>query len=116
MSDPQYLRLAWTDPATGRQGFLVIDRLVRGLAGGGTRMRAGCTLDEVSRLAAAMSLKNGVLGIPAGGAKAGLDCDPREPEAPGLLARFVQAMRPMWTTHVATGEDLGVQQSTLNAI
>jgi glutamate dehydrogenase (NAD(P)+) len=116
VADPQYLRLTWTDPLTGRQGFLVVDRLVRGLAGGGTRVRAGCTLEEVSRLAAAMSLKNGVLGIPAGGAKCGVDGDPRDPETLPLLTRFVRAMHPFWDSYVATGEDLGVQQSTLNAI
>jgi glutamate dehydrogenase (NAD(P)+) len=115
-ADPQYLRLTWTDPVTGRHGFLVIDRLVRGLAGGGTRVRAGCNLEEVSRLAAAMSLKNGVLGIPAGGAKCGLDSDPRDPETAPLLTRFVRAMHPFWNSYVATGEDMGVQQSTLNAI
>ena len=112
----QYLRLTWTDPETGRHGFLVIDRLVRGLAGGGIRVRAGCTLEEVSRLAAAMSLKNGALGIAAGGAKCGIDCDPRDPEALPMLRRFVRAMYPFWDSYVATGEDLGVQQSTLNAI
>src|SRR5215470_14734291 len=116
MADSQYLRLTWTDPVTGRPGFLVIDRLVRGLAGGGTRLRAGCSLEEVSRLAAAMSLKNGVLGIPAGGAKCGLDCDPREPEALDLLTRFVRAMHPLWNSYIATGEDMGVQQSTLNQV
>lgn len=116
MAGSQYLRLTWTDPVTGRQGFLVIDRLVRGLAGGGLRVRAGCSLEEVSRLAAAMSLKNGALGIPAGGAKCGLDCDPREPETAPLLTRFVHAMHPFWNSYVATGEDMGVQQATLNAI
>src|SRR5947209_7301731 len=116
MGDGPYLRLTWTDPDTGRHGFLVVDRLVRGLAGGGTRVRAGCSLEEVSRLAAAMSLKNGALGIPAGGAKCGLDCDPQDPEALPLLTRFVRAMHPFWTSFVATGEDLGVSQATLNAI
>ena len=89
---------------------------MRGLAGGGLRVRAGCGLEEVSRLAATMSLKNGALAIPAGGAKCGLDCDPRDPEALPLLTRFVGAMRPFWDSSVATGEDLGVQQSTLNAV
>jgi glutamate dehydrogenase (NAD(P)+) len=116
VADSQYLRLTWTDPVTGRPGFLVIDRLVRGLAGGGTRVRAGCSLEEVSRLAAGMSLKNGVLGIPAGGAKCGLDSDPRDPGTLPLLTRFVRAMHPFWNSYVATGEDMGVQQSTLNAI
>jgi glutamate dehydrogenase (NAD(P)+) len=116
VADSQYLRLTWTDPVTRRQGFLVIDRLVRGLAGGGTRVRPGCDLEEVSRLAAAMSLKNGVLGIPAGGAKCGVDGDPRDPETLPLLTRFVRAMHPFWNSYVVTGEDLGVQQSTINAI
>jgi glutamate dehydrogenase (NAD(P)+) len=116
VADSQYLRLTWTDPVTGRQGFLVIDRLVRGLAGGGTRVRHGCGLEEVSRLAAAMSLKNGALGIPAGGAKCGVDGDPRDPETLPLLTRFVRAMHPFWSSYVATGEDMGVQQATLNAI
>ena len=111
-----YLRLTWIDAGTGRRGFLVIDRLVRGLSGGGTRVRDGCTLEEVTRLAAAMSLKNGVLGIPAGGAKCGIDCDPRHPDALPVLRRFVRAMAPLWDTYVATGEDLGVQQSTLNEV
>jgi len=116
VADTQYLRLTWSDPVTGRQGFLVVDRLVRGLAGGGTRVRAGCSLEEVSRLAAAMSLKNGALGIPAGGAKCGVDADPRDPETLPLLTRFVRAMHPFWNSYVATGEDMGVQQSTLNEI
>lgn len=30
----------WTDHVTGRQGFLVVDRLVRGVCSGGLRMRA----------------------------------------------------------------------------
>jgi glutamate dehydrogenase (NAD(P)+) len=118
MAEPRgpYLKLTWTDHVTGRHGFLVIDRLVRGLAGGGTRVRAGCTLEEVTRLAAAMSLKNGVLGVPAGGAKCGIDCDPRDPESTAMLRRFVRAMYPLWDAYVATGEDMGVQQATLNAI
>lgn len=111
-----YLSLTWTDPETSRQGFIVIDRLVRGLAGGGTRVRAGCSLHEVTRLAAAMSLKNGALGIPAGGAKCGIDSDPRDPETLPMLRRFIRAMAPIWDTYVATGEDMGVQQSTLNGI
>jgi glutamate dehydrogenase (NAD(P)+) len=53
-----FLRLTWTDPVTGRKGYVVIDRLVNGLAGGGTRMRAGVTIEEVERLARTMSLKN----------------------------------------------------------
>ena len=69
-SEPR-LRVIWTDPVTGRRGYAVIDRMVNGLAGGGTRMRSGVTLDEVERLARTMSYKNGAFNLPGGGAKGG---------------------------------------------
>jgi glutamate dehydrogenase (NAD(P)+) len=65
----------WTDPVTGRKGYAVIDRMVNGLAGGGTRMRPGVSLEEVERLARTMSYKNGAFNLPGGGAKGGLDID-----------------------------------------
>ena len=37
-----YLSVTWTDPETGAHGYLVIDTVVRGVAGGGLRMRPGC--------------------------------------------------------------------------
>lgn len=112
MSEP-LLRTIWTDPVSGRHGFLVIDRLVGGIAGGGTRLRAGCSLAEVERLAYAMSLKNGALRNPAGGAKLGLDVDPQDPEAKPLLVRFVKAMTPFFEREVVTGEDMGTSQELL---
>jgi len=108
-----FLRVTWTDPVTGREGHIVIDRLVRGLAGGGTRLRAGCTVEEVERLARAMSYKNGALQLPVGGAKAGLDVDPHDPEAVPMLTRFVRAMYPIFSTYMGTGEDLGTSQEML---
>jgi glutamate dehydrogenase (NAD(P)+) len=108
-----FLRTTWTDKVTGRHGYLVIDRLVGGMAGGGTRMRDGCTLEEVERLAHAMTLKNGGLDLPAGGAKLGLDMDPHDPAAHDLLVRFFRAMRPFFETWVATGEDMGTNQAQL---
>ena len=68
MGDEPYMRVTWTDPVTGRNGYLVIDRLVRGISGGGTRVRRGVTLEEVERLAHTMTLKNGSLNVPSGGA------------------------------------------------
>ena len=41
-----FLEVVWTDEVTGRRGYLVIDRLVRGAASGGLDA-GGCTLDEV---------------------------------------------------------------------
>jgi glutamate dehydrogenase (NAD(P)+) len=111
-----YLRLTWTDPVTGRRGFVVIDRLIDGIAGGGTRMREGVTLEEVERLAHTMSIKNGALRLPGGGAKAGLDIEPHDPEARPLLTRFVRAMRPILETYWATAEDMGTTQDLLDSV
>lgn len=51
------LRMTWSDPVTGAQGYLVVHTLVSDLATGGTRMRAGCTMSEVEDLAGGMAAK-----------------------------------------------------------
>ncbi|WP_338894806.1 Glu/Leu/Phe/Val dehydrogenase dimerization domain-containing protein [Streptomyces sp. TG1A-60] len=113
MTSP-FLSLTWTDHVTGRRGFLVIDRLVRGVSSGGLRMRPGCTLDEVAALARGMTMKEALhydpegRYVPLGGAKGGIDCDPRAQEAYGVLVRYLRAMRPYIENFWTTGEDLGI--------
>ncbi|XHM64360.1 Glu/Leu/Phe/Val dehydrogenase dimerization domain-containing protein [Streptomyces nigra] len=115
-----FLSLTWTDDVTGRQGFLVVDRLVRGVSSGGLRMRPGCTLEEIAGLAAGMTLKEALhydpdaRYVPLGGAKGGIDCDPRDPEAYGVLVRYLRAMRPYVETMWTTGEDLGLSQDVVD--
>ncbi|MGW2559212.1 Glu/Leu/Phe/Val dehydrogenase dimerization domain-containing protein [Streptomyces sp. NPDC001514] len=117
------ISLTWTDHVTGRQGHLVVDRLVRGVSSGGLRMRAGCTLDEVAGLARGMTMKEALhynaddptaRYIPLGGAKGGIDCDPRDPEAYGVLVRYLRAMRPYVESVWTTGEDLGLTQDLVD--
>ncbi|MFI5971908.1 Glu/Leu/Phe/Val dehydrogenase dimerization domain-containing protein [Streptomyces sp. NPDC051452] len=114
------LSLSWTDHVTGRRGFLVVDRLVRGVASGGLRMRRGCTLAEVAGLARGMTMKEALhydpeaRYVPLGGAKGGIDCDPRAPEAYGLLVRYLRAMRPYVESCWTTGEDLGLSQDLVD--
>jgi len=115
-SRPPYLRVTWTDPVTGRKGYMVIDRLIDGMAGGGTRMRAGLDLHEVERLARTMSIKNGAIRLPGGGAKGGVDCDPHDPESRPMLTRFVRAMRPWLETCWGTAEDMGTTQDQLDEV
>ncbi|MFI5659838.1 Glu/Leu/Phe/Val dehydrogenase dimerization domain-containing protein [Streptomyces sp. NPDC051684] len=113
-------QLTWTDHVTGRHGYLVIDRLVRGVSSGGLRMRAGCTLEEVAGLARGMSMKEALhynpqgRYIPLGGAKGGVDCDPQDPEAYGVLVRYLKAMRPYIESFWTTGEDLGLTQDLVD--
>ncbi|MDQ0957505.1 glutamate dehydrogenase (NAD(P)+) [Streptomyces sp. B4I13] len=120
MSDAPLLSLTWTDDVTGRRGFLVVDRLVRGVCSGGLRMREGCTLAEVTGLARGMSLKEALhydpeaAYVPLGGAKGGIDCDPRDPRAYGMLVRYLRAMRPYVESCWTTGEDLGLTQDLVD--
>lgn len=109
-----FLRVTWTDPVTGTTGYVVIDRLVGSIATGGTRMRAGCTLEEVEDLARGMSYKTGALNIPVGGAKGGIDFDPLDSGARTVLGRFVNAVRPLLDQYWVTAEDLGVPQPLLD--
>ncbi|MFJ7904209.1 Glu/Leu/Phe/Val dehydrogenase dimerization domain-containing protein [Streptomyces sp. NPDC096198] len=115
-----FISLVWTDHITGRRGYLVVDRLVRGVASGGLRMRPGCTLDEVTGLARGMTMKEALhynpegRYVPLGGAKGGIDCDPRAPEAYDVLVRYLRAVKPYVETMWTTGEDLGLSQELVD--
>ena len=109
-----FARIVWTDPVTHCQGYAVIDRLVEGIARGGIRMRPGCTFDEVHRLAQVMTNKYGVLNLPSGGAKGGVDFDPHKAEAEGVLRRYVAALKPIFEDWWSAGEDLGVTSEDLD--
>ncbi|MER7848913.1 Glu/Leu/Phe/Val dehydrogenase dimerization domain-containing protein [Kitasatospora sp. NPDC096077] len=119
--DGPHLSVVWRDEPTGARGYLVVDRLRRGVASGGLRMRAGCTLAEVTDLAALMTLKEALVRSPDdryqpfGGAKGGIDFDPRDPAAQDVLNRYIAAMRPLIATRWALGEDLGLHQSDIDA-
>ncbi|MFF3756663.1 Glu/Leu/Phe/Val dehydrogenase dimerization domain-containing protein [Streptomyces sp. NPDC002185] len=120
MSHAPLLSVGWTDHVTGRRGHLVVDRLVRGVASGGLRMREGCTAEEVAGLARGMTMKEALhydpsaRYVPLGGAKGGIDCDPRSPEAYGVLVRYLRAMRPYVERFWTTGEDLGLTQDLVD--
>ncbi|MFI6095813.1 Glu/Leu/Phe/Val dehydrogenase dimerization domain-containing protein [Lentzea sp. NPDC051213] len=115
-----YLQVTWTDPATNARGYLVIDRLVRGVSSGGLRMRAGCTLDEVRGLAEGMTAKEALnydpeaRYVPLGGAKGGIDFDPYDPRATDVLTAYLFAMSPYIERFWTMGEDLGLRQSTID--
>jgi glutamate dehydrogenase (NAD(P)+) len=110
------MRLTWTDPVTGAHGYLVVQSLVSGIATGGMRMRAGCTVSEVEDLARGMANKTATFNLPVGGAKGGLDFDPKDPRAFGVLTRFCEFLRPWLDSRWVTAEDLGVPQHLIDSV
>src|SRR5438309_4645961 len=58
-------------------GFRVQHNLARGPAKGGLRYHPGMTLDDTRALAMNMTWKSAVVGLPFGGAKGGVICDPK---------------------------------------
>lgn len=109
-----FLHVTWADDESPARGYVVVDRLVTGIATGGLRMRAGCTLDEVADLAREMTLKMGAYGIHVGGAKGGIDFDPADPRAGEVRARFLRAVRPLLESYWVTAGDLGTPQAALD--
>lgn len=59
-------------------GYRVLHNNARGPGKGGVRFRPGLTEDEVTALAAWMTWKCALIGVPFGGAKGGVCCDPKQ--------------------------------------
>ncbi|MEM3703525.1 MAG: Glu/Leu/Phe/Val dehydrogenase [Candidatus Bathyarchaeia archaeon] len=59
-------------------GYRVHHNTARGPAKGGIRYHPSVCLEEVKSLAFWMSIKNAVVGIPYGGGKGGITCNPKE--------------------------------------
>lgn len=110
LEEPPYQTLEWNDAETGARGWLVINALLGGAAGGGTRMRRGVTREEVTYLAKAMQLKFAYSGPPIGGGKSGIDFDPSDPRRVDVLRRWYAAIRPFLTTCYGTAGDVGVDE------
>lgn len=100
----------WHDDQTEARGWVVINSLRGGAAGGGTRMRKGLDRREVESLAKTMEVKFSVSGPAIGGAKSGIDLDPTDPRKDGVLRRWYKAVTPLLKTYYGTGGDLNVDE------
>lgn len=100
----------WNDSETEAQGWVVINSLRGGAAGGGTRMRQGLDKREVESLAKTMEVKFTVAGPPIGGAKSGINFDPKDPRKEGVLRRWYAAVSPLLKHYYGTGGDLNVDE------
>lgn len=100
----------WNDKETEACGWVVINSLRGGSAGGGTRMRIGLDKREVESLAKTMEVKFTVSGPPIGGAKSGINFDPNDPRKTEVLKRWYKAVYPLLKNYYGTGGDLNIDE------
>jgi glutamate dehydrogenase/leucine dehydrogenase len=100
----------WKDSETEAEGWVVINSLRGGAAGGGTRMRKGLDKREVESLAKTMEVKFTVSGPAIGGAKSGINFDPADPRKRQVLERWYKAVMPLLKGYYGTGGDLNIDE------
>lgn len=110
------LSIVYRDPEEGFEGYLVIDTLVDGVAGGGLRVTKSVDLNEVTNLARAMTLKNHIMGLPLGGAKSGVCYDPASPNLEAALSRFMKHVGPISAKMYGWGPDMNTPPDLCDAV
>lgn len=98
-------------------GYRVQHHLSLGATKGGLRYHPDVTLGEVAALAMWMSWKCALTGLPYGGAKGGIACDPRNlsiTELERLTRRYTQEMIPFIGPQVdVMAPDVGTNEQTM---
>ena len=98
-------------------GYRVQHHLTLGPTKGGLRYHPEVTLGEVAALAMWMSWKCALTGLPYGGAKGGITCDPRKlshPELERLTRRFTEEMIPFIGPQVdVMAPDVGTNEQVM---
>ncbi len=104
-------------------GYVAIDSTIRGRSSGGLRLLPDIDETEIQTLAHSMTLKYGFLGLPQGGAKAGVFGNPDASRQERLerLVEFGHAIKPLLQTKAYIPySDMGTQNSDvrymLNAV
>lgn len=97
-------------------GYVAIDSTVGGCSCGGLRMLPDIDEAEIQALAKSMTLKYGFLGLPQGGAKAGVLGNPEAPRPERLkrLVEFGHAIKPLLCTKAyVPSSDMGTQNTDI---
>lgn len=100
-------------PEISLTAVVVVDNVAGGPSVGGIRMSPDVTVEEVARLARAMTLKNAAAGLPHGGGKAGIVADPGRPpaEKEALLRAFARGIRTL--EDYIPGPDMGTDEACM---
>src|SRR3954468_24755768 len=76
-------------------GYRFTHNVARGPSKGGIRSHPDVTLDEVKALAMGMTWKTALMGLPFGGAKGGVICDPKQ-----MSLRELERMTRRFTSEI----------------
>lgn len=99
------------------QGYRVQHHLTLGPTKGGTRFSPGLEIGEVAALAIWMSWKCSLAGLPYGGAKGGVACDPHllsQRELEAIARRYMQEMIPFVGPHTdVMAPDVGTNEQVM---
>ena len=115
-SEMQRQVFEWKDERTDAVGWVVIDCVINGTAGGGIFMHKNATKEETQEIAANMSKKFTVTSPQIGGAKAGIRFDPKDPRAHGVLKRFLLDQKVLLKNVWNTAGDLNTNDAEIERI
>lgn len=98
------------------EGYRIHHCHALGAIGGGTRFHPQETLDDVKALSLWMTIKNSLNGIPVGGGKGGVVCDPSKlskAELERVCRTYIRSISPMIGTWIDfPGADIGTDSQT----
>lgn len=97
------------DPKVALKGILVIDNRALGPGKGGIRMIPTLNVEEVFRLARAMTWKNALAELPFGGAKSGIIANSKKitkEEKKAIIEAFARALKPVCPSQYVAAPDM----------
>lgn len=113
--DDAQLRISYLDPTTLARGHVVIDSLANP-SYAGVRVQRQLRPELLMTLARQRSLRYNLARVPLVGAQLGLEYDPKAPDCPEVLGRFLSALRPFLQTSMSLGPDANVGDELLSRV
>jgi glutamate dehydrogenase (NAD(P)+) len=103
------------EPITGMRGFTVLDNMALGPAKGGIRMTPSVDVEEVFRLARAMTLKNALADLPFGGGKSGIIYDKKtqSEKKSDFLKAFGRALKNIAPAEYVAAPDINTTEKDM---
>ena len=105
------------DPSVGMNAIFAIDNTAIGWPAGGIRMAPDVSIDEIVRLARAMTYKFASYRLKVGGSKVGIMADPQSKNKDLIISSFANAIKPfILEDRYYPGPDMGTYDSDIERI